>query len=42
MENPVDNSSNPHHNVTVIMWKTPQPVENPVENPREHDEHHSI
>lgn len=33
VENPVDNSSNPDHNVTVIMWKTPKPVENPVENP---------
>lgn len=33
VENPVDNSSNPCHNVTVIMWKTPKPVENPVENP---------
>lgn len=32
VENPVDNSSNPHHNVTVVMWKTPKPVENPVEN----------
>ena len=32
VENPVDNSSNPDHNVTVVMWKTPQPVENPVEN----------
>lgn len=32
VENPVDNSSNPHHNVTAIMWKTPKPVENPVEN----------
>lgn len=32
VENPVDNSSNPDHNVTVIMWKTPKPVENPVEN----------
>ena len=32
VENPVDNSSNPHHNVTAIMWKTPKPVENPVDN----------
>ena len=28
----MDNSSNPDHNVTAIMWKTTQPVENPVEN----------
>lgn len=32
VENPVDNSSNPCHNVAVVMWKTPQPVENPVDN----------
>jgi hypothetical protein len=32
VENPVDNSGNPDHNVTAIMWKTPKPVENPVEN----------
>ena len=34
VENPVDNSSNPNHNVTAVMWKTPKPVENPVENSR--------
>ena len=28
----MDNSSNPDHNVTAIMWKTPKPVENPVDN----------
>ena len=28
----MDNSRNPDHNVTAIMWKTPKPVENPVEN----------
>lgn len=33
VENLVDNSSNPCHNVSVVMWKTPKPVENPVENP---------
>nr|DAV39973.1 MAG TPA: hypothetical protein [Caudoviricetes sp.] len=33
VENPVDNSSNPYHNVTAIMWKTPKPVENPMETP---------
>ena len=32
VENPVDNSSNPDHTVTAVMWKTPKPVENPVEN----------
>ena len=32
VENPVDNSSNPDHNVTAVMWKTLKPVENPVEN----------
>lgn len=32
VENPVDNSGNPDHNVTVVMWKTPKPVENPVDN----------
>lgn len=32
VENPVDNSSNPDHIVTVVMWKTPKPVENPVDN----------
>nr|DAR91542.1 MAG TPA: hypothetical protein [Caudoviricetes sp.] len=42
VENPVDNSGNPDHNVSVIMWKTPKPVENPVENPTTHDPHHSI
>ena len=53
VENPVDNSSNPDHNVTVVMWKTPKPVENPVDNldslwitlwktMQEHDEYHSI
>lgn len=42
VENPVDNSSNPDHNVTAIMWKTFHPVENPVENPTTHDPHHSI
>ena len=42
VENPVDNSSNPDHNVTVIMWKTPQPVDNPVENPTKRDTHHGI
>ena len=53
VENPVDNSSNPCHNVTAVMWKTPKPVENPVENsdslwktlwktPRQHDPHHHI
>ena len=28
----MDNSGNLDHNVTVVMWKTPKPVENPVEN----------
>lgn len=53
VENPVDNFGNPDHNVTVVMWKTPKPVENPVENSdslwitlwktlRKHDTHHSI
>ena len=32
VENPVDNFSNPHHNVTAIMWKTLKPVEKPVDN----------
>ena len=37
VENPVDNSSNPDHNVTAVMWKTPKPVENPVENSKRVD-----
>jgi hypothetical protein len=42
VENLVDNSSNPDHNVTAIMWKTPHPVENPVENSDRRKEYHSI
>ena len=42
VENPVDNSGNPDHNVTAIMWKTFYPVENPVENSTTRDAHHSI
>jgi hypothetical protein len=42
VENPVDNSSNPDHNVIVVMWKTPKLVENPVENSVKHEAHHSI
>lgn len=42
VENPVDNSSNPDHSVTAIMWKTFHLVDNPVENPTTRDTHHSI